>query len=157
MFKRLGKWRQLGIVLTVMWTVVVITFGWMHLPRAQQVPHHPQFLTKLSTEALSILLVSDAKAEPVRGALVWSQTPMIVRMSNGTRLKFPAPTTDARAALVAGEYRQLLNAEAEEQRGPYLLRLLMIWLAPGLLLLAGLALSLFEWRFIPDYVRQRTE
>ena len=99
----------------------------------------------------------DAQAEPARGALVWSQTPMIVRMSNGTRLKFPASTTDERAALVASEYRQLLDVEAGEQRGPYLLAMLAIWLAPWVLLVAGLTLSLFEWRIIPRYVRQRTE
>ncbi len=153
MFSRLGKWWQLGLTLSVIWTIAVITYGWMNLPRAQQLPHNPQFLSKLSTEALSILFVSDAKAEPARGALVWSQAPMLVRMSNGTQLTFPAPTTDERAALVASEYRQLLNAEADQKRGPYLLEMLAIWLAPGLLLFAGLALSLFDWRVIPHYVR----
>ena len=140
MFSRLGNWWQLGITLTVMWTVVVSTYGWMNLPRAQQLPHDPHFLSNLSQEATSILFGSEAQAEPARGTLVWSQAPMLVRMSNGTRLKFPAPTTDERAAIVASEYRQLLNVEAEDQRGPYLLRLLAIWLAPWLLV-AGLALS----------------
>lgn len=148
MFSRLGKWRQLGLTLTVMWTIVVITYGWMNLPRAQQLPHNPLFLIKLSNEAASILFGREAQAEPVRGALVWSQTPMIVRMSNGTRLKFPAPTTHERAALVASEYHQLLDVEAGEQRAPYLLHLLAIWLAPFLLLIAGLALSLFDRRII---------
>jgi len=59
--------------------------------------------------------------------------------------------------LVASEYRQLLEVEADEQRGPYLLAMLAIWLAPWVLLVAGLTLSLFEWRIIPHYVRQRTE
>jgi hypothetical protein len=108
-------------------------------------------------KASSILFGRDAQAEPVRDALVWSQTPMIVRMSNGTRLTFPAPTTHERAALVASEYHQLLDVEAGEQRAPYLLHMLAIWLAPFLLLIAGLALSLFDWRIISQYVRQRTE
>src|SRR3990172_4275239 len=103
MFNRLGGWWQLWVTLTVMWTIVVITYGWMNLPRAQQMPHNPQFLGKLSNEAASILFGSEAKAEPARGALVWSQTPMIVRMSNGTRLTFPATTTGERAAFVASE------------------------------------------------------
>jgi hypothetical protein len=128
-----------------MWTIVVVTYGWMNLPRAQQMPHNPQFLSKLSNEASSILLGSGAKAEPARGALVWSQTPMIVRMSNGTRLTFPATTTDERAAFVASEYRQLLNVKADEQKGPYLLGMLALWLAPVLLLIAGFAASLI-WR-----------
>src|SRR3972149_325001 len=128
MFSRLGKWRQLWVTLAVMWTLAVITYGWMNLPRAQQLPHHPYFLSKLSHEAASILFGRDAQAEPARGALVWSQTPMVVRMSNGTRLKFPAPTTHERAALVASEYRQLLDAEADQQREPYLLAVLAIWL-----------------------------
>ena len=157
MFSRLGKWWQLWVTLAVMWTLAVITYGWMNLPRAQQLSHNPQILSKLSKEASSILFGSDAQAEPVRGALVWSQTPMIVRMSNGTRLKFPAPTTHEQAALVASEYHQLLDVEANEQRGPYLLAMLAIWLAPYLLLVAGLTLSLFEWRIILHYVRQRTE
>jgi hypothetical protein len=114
----------------------------MSLPRAQQLPHNPQILSKLSHEAASILFGRDAQAEPARGALVWSQTPMIVRMSNGTRLKFPAPTTEERAALVASEYRQLLHAEAGEQRGPHLLKMLAIWFAPWLLLAGGLAVIL---------------
>jgi len=149
MFSRLGRSWQLWVTLTVMWTIAVITYGWMNLPRAQQVPHHPQFLGKLSMDAASILFGSDAQAEPARATLVWSQTPMIVRMSNGTRLTFPAPTTHERAALVASEYRQLLDVEADEQRGPYLLEMLAIWLAPFLLLVAGLIIS--------HYVRQRTE
>jgi len=145
MFNRLGGWRQLWMTLMVMWTIIVITYGWMNLPRAQQLPHNPQFLSKLSNEASAILFGSDAKAEPARGALVWSQTSMIVRMSNGARLTFPAPTTDERAALVASEYRQLLDVEAYEQRGPYLLQMLAIWLAPYLLLVASLAVNLI-WR-----------
>jgi len=157
MFSRLGKWWQLWVTLAVMWTLAIISYGWMNLPRAQQLPHNPQFLSKLSNEASSILFGSDAQAEPAHGTLVWSQTPMIVRMSNGTRLQFPAPTTDERAAIVASEYRQLLDVEANEQRGPYLLAMLAIWLAPGLLLFAGLALSRFDWRIISQYVRQRTE
>jgi len=157
MFSRLGKWWQLWVTLAVMWTLAVISYGWMNLPRAQQLPHHPQVLSKLSHEAASILFGRDAQAEPVRGALVWSQSPMIVRMSNGTRLKFPAPTTHEQAALVASEYHQLLDVEADEQKGPYLLAMLAIWLAPYLLLVAGLTLSLFEWRIILHYVRQRTE
>jgi len=107
------------------------------------VPHNPQFLSKLSNQAASILFVSDAQAEPARGTLVWSQTPMIVRMPNGTRLQFPAPTTDERAAVVASEYRQLLDVEADEQRGPYLLALLAIWLAPCLLLVGELFRIMF--------------
>ena len=157
MFSRLGRWWQLWVTLTVMWTIVVITYGWMNLPRAQQLPHHPYFLSKLSNEAASILFGRDAQAEPARGALVWSQTPVIVRMSNGTRLKFPAPTTHERAALVASEYRQLLDVEADEQKGPYLLAMLAIWLAPYLLLVAALTFSLCARRIIPHYVRQRTE
>ena len=157
MFSRLGGWWQLWMTLTVMWTLAVITYGWMNLPRAQQLSHNPQILSKLSKEASSILFGSDAQAEPAHGTLVWSQTPMIVRMPNGTRLQFPAPTTDERAAIVASEYRQLLDVEADEQKGPYLLAMLAIWLAPYLLLVAALTFSLCARRIIPHYVRQRTE
>lgn len=143
MFNRLGGWWQLRVTLTVMWTIAVITYGWINLPRAQQLPHDPQFLSKLSNEAASILSGRDAQAEPARGVLVWSQTPMLVRMSNGTQLTFPAPTTDEGVALVASEYRQLLNAEADQQRGPYLLAMLAIWLAPCLLLVGELFRIMF--------------
>ena len=143
MYKRLGGWWRAGMTLTVMWTVVVITYGWINLPRAQQMPHNPHFLSKLSNEAASILFGNDAQAEPARGTLVWSQTPMMVRMSNGTRLTFPAPTTHERAALVASEYRQLLDVEADQQREPYLLEMLAIWLAPCLLLVGELFRIMF--------------
>jgi hypothetical protein len=139
MFKRLAGWWQLWMTLTVTWTIVVITYGWMNLPRGQQMPHDSQYLTKLSNEASSILFGSEARAEPPHNALVWSQTPMIVRMSNGTRLTFPATTTGERVAFVRGEYSQLLDVKADEQRGPYLLEMLAIWLAP--LLIAGFAVS----------------
>lgn len=128
------------MTLTVTWTIVVSALVWMNLPRAQQMPHHAQFMGKLSDEALWILFGSGVKVEPARGALVWSQTPMILRMTNGTPLTFPASTTDEQAAFVASEYRQLLNVKANEQRGPYLLEMLALWLAPALLLVAGLAL-----------------
>jgi hypothetical protein len=157
MFSRLGGWWQLWVTLMVMWTITVTTYGWMNLPRAQQLPHNPQFLSKLSNEAASILFGRDAQAERARDTLVWSQPPMVVRMSNGTQLQFPALTTNERVALVASEYRQLLDVEAGEQRGPYLLELLAIWLAPWLLLAVAWMLSLFEWRIIPHYVRERTE
>src|SRR5476651_2319759 len=130
MFNRLGGWRQLWMMLAVMWTLVVITYGWLNLPRGRYIPHDPQFLSKLSSQASSILRGPDAKAKPARGALVWSEDPRIVRMSNGARLSFPAITTDARAEFVASEYSQLLNIEAEQQRWPYLLEMLLLWFAP---------------------------
>lgn len=143
MFNRLGGWWRLWVTLTVIWTIVVITYGWMNLPRAHQMPHNPQFLSKLSNQAASILFASDAQAEPARGALVWSQTSMIVRMSNGTRLTFPATTTGERVALVRGEYSQLLDAEASERSGLYMLGIAAVWLLPCVMLLvAGLATGL---------------
>ena len=97
--------------------------------------HDPQFLNKLSNEASLILLGGDSKTEPARGALVWSEAPMIVRMSNGTGLTFPATTTAQQAAFVAGEYYQLLDAEASERRGPYVLGMVAVWLLPCVLVL----------------------
>lgn len=148
------------MVLAVMWTLVVAAYGWLNLPRARHIPHDPQFLTRLSSEAASILRGPLASAKPVRGALVWSEDPRSVRMSNGTQLFFPAITTDARAELVAGEYRAVLNAEAAQQRVPYVLEMLALWLAP--LVAAGLALRVARrghdvWRMVPEYVRQRTD
>jgi len=139
------------MTLTVMWTIVVITSGWMNLPRARHMPHDPEFLSKLSNEASSILFGRDARAEPARSALVWSENPRTVRMPNGTRLTFPATTTEERVAFVRGEYRQLLDAEADEQRGPYLLEMLAIWLAP--LLVAGLAVNLICRGYKPPLSR----
>lgn len=138
--KRLSVWLQLWIVLTVVWAIVAATLGWMNLPRAQQMPHNPQFVNKLSNEASLILLGGDSKVESARGALIWSEAPMIVRMSNGTGLTFPAITTNERAAFVASEYYQLLDAEASERRGPYVLGMVAFWLLPCvLLLIVGIA------------------
>ena len=154
MFKRLSGWLQLWIVLTVMWAIVAVSSGWMNLPRAQQMPHDPQFLNKLSNEATLILLGGDSKTEPARGALVWSKAPMIVRMSNGTGLIFPATTTDERAAFVAAEYHQLLDAEASERRGPYVLGIVAIWLLPCVMLLVvGMVVA----RAFPSFRRASLE
>ena len=141
MFSRLcGSW-QLWMTLLVMWTLAVMAYGWINLPRAPQVPHDPQFLSKLSHEASSILAAADAQAKPVvSGALVWSEAPRLVLMPNGTRLAFPATATRKETAFVASEYRQLLDVEAAGQEGPYLVKMLAIWLAP--LLAAGLTVSL---------------
>jgi hypothetical protein len=131
------------MTLTVMWAIAVISYGWIDLPRAQQMPHDPWFLSKLPHEAASILVGTDAEAKPVvSGVLVWSEAPRFVSMPNGTRMAFPATTTSEQAAHFASEYRQLLNVKAAEQRGPYLLAMLAIWLAP--LLVAGLAASLIS-------------
>ena len=130
------------MTLIVMCTILVMTSGWMNLPRARQVPHDPQFLGRLSNEASSILLGTDAKAKSARGTPVWSDPPRIVRMSNGMRLTFPPNTTDDQAAYFASEYHQLLNVEADQQRRPYLLKILAIWLATVLLPIAGIAASL---------------
>ncbi len=159
MFSRLVGWWQLWLMLAVMWTLAAFTSAWMNLPRAQQMPHDPGFLSKLSNEAASILRGPEFRAKPVRGELVWSEDPRFVRMSNGTRLTFPAATTNERAELVAREYRQLLNVEADRQSVSYLLGWLVIWLAP--LVAAGLALRLSGrdhgvWRLGPAHVRQGT-
>ena len=140
MLNRRGIWWQIWMVLAVIWTLVASASAWIDLPRAQHMPHDPEFQSKLSTEAASILRGPDAAATPVRGALVWTGTPKTVRMLNGTRLTFPAFTPDKLAAVVENEYRQLLSVQADEQRGQFLLARLAIWLAP--LLIAGLAVRL---------------
>jgi hypothetical protein len=143
MFNRLGGWWLLWMTLTVMWAIVVIAYGWLNLPRAHQMPHNPHFLSKLSKEASAILLGNDAKADPAGDALVWSPTWMIVRMSNGTRLKFPGTTPEQRVTFVRGEYSHLLDAEASERRGLYMLRLAAVWLLPCVMLLVvGLVIGM---------------
>jgi hypothetical protein len=137
---RLGGWWKLWMVLAVVWTLVSITSGWLSLPRAQHIPHNPRFLDKLSYEAAAIMSGRDVTVTHVRGAPQWSEDPRTIRMMNGTRLTFPATATDERVSLVEGEYRQLLSDEADVQRVPYVLQMLVLWLAP--LLVAGLAVHL---------------
>lgn len=145
MFNRLSAWQHLGMALAVLWTMVVLTFAWMNLPRAQHVPHDSQFLSKLSHESAAILRGTAIKPGSARGATVWSEIPRVVRMSNGAQLELPSVTTDGQAAMVASEYRQLLHMEAVAQRWPFLLTMLAIWLAPAFLLpVAGLLASLFR-------------
>lgn len=146
------------MALAVVWTLVIVAYGWLNLPRARHIPHDPQFLSSLSSDALAILRGDYAPAKPVRGE--WTEVPRTVRMANGASLSFPATTTDARAAVVAAEYHQLLRTEAEQQRNSYLLEMLVVWLVP--LLGAGIALQLVRrgraaWQIIRDNVRQRTE
>lgn len=142
MTSRFGKWWHVWLMLAIIWNIAAFTSGWLNLPRAQHLPHDPQLLSKLSNESMSILRGSQVQVKPARSALVWSENPKVVRMWNDTRLTFPATTTSERAAFVASEYRQLLDIEADKQRGPYLLLMLAVWLAPVVLLLvAGLAAS----------------
>jgi hypothetical protein len=159
MLDRLRGWWQFWMVLAVVWTGVVFASGWMNLPRAQYMPHDPQFVSKLSAEATSILRRTDARVKPVRGAIVWTDTPRFVRMSNGAQLTFPATTTGEESALVASEYQKLLTSAAEKQRAPYLLELLAIWLAPAMLLLGGgwgVSLIAREYRPALDRTTART-
>jgi hypothetical protein len=140
---RLGRGWQLWMTLMVTWTVAVTMYGWIDLPRAYQMPHDPQFLSKLSHEASSILFGTDAQAKPVvSGALVWSEVPRLVSMPNGMRLAFPGATTSKQAAFFTSEYRQLLDVEAAGQRVPYLAEMFAVWFAP--LLAIGLAVNLIR-------------
>ena len=154
MFSRLGGWWQLLMTLMVMWTIVVIAYGWMNLPRAQQMPHNPHFLSKLSTEAASILFGSDAQS----GTGPW-RISMVGEPDHRAHVKRRATdisgtTTGERVAFVRGEYFQLLDAEAGGRRGPYLLGMLAIWLAPAvLLLIAGLAVMLIRRLPTPPFSR----
>ena len=144
MINRLNGWRRLWAILAVVWTMLVMIYGWLNLPRAPYIPHEPQFLHRLSNEAASIMRGSDASAKQVRGPIVWSENPRVVRMTNGAALTFPANTTRERAEFVAGEYRQVLKVAANSKTAPYLLEMLAIWLAP--LLVTGLAISLIGGR-----------
>jgi hypothetical protein len=164
---RFGKWWSLWAALIVVWTLVAFAFAWINLPRAETVPHDPQFLTRLSEDAASILHRADTTSKPRRGALVWSESSRFVRMSNGTDLTLPAYTTRDQAALVASEYHRLLDNEARGRRWSFLLGMLALWLVPcgGLLavLLAARPLRDVMTPFasrvqvISHYVRQRTE
>ena len=123
----------------VIWTLIAAASAWLDLPRASNTPHEPGFLSQLSFEAAAIVSGSAVAAEPARGAPLWSDTPRLVRMSNGEQLIFPAFTTSQRVAIVENEYRKILSARAAEQRWPFLLERLAWWLAP--LLLAGCLLK----------------
>ena len=155
MINRRGKWWQLGVTAAVIWTAVVFASGWLNLPRERHMPHDPQFLTKLSATATSILQRTDAKVKPVRGAIEWTNTPRFVRMSNGAQLTFPATTTGAQSALVASEYRELPSAEANKQIGPYLLKMLAIWLVPLLVVVLTISLIRRGHKPAPDSVTGR--
>jgi hypothetical protein len=139
MVNRFGKWWQLWMALALVWTFAASGSAWIDLPRASGVPHDPDFLNQLSSEALAIVRGPASADRPARGAPLWSDTPRLFRMSNGELLQFPAITTAERAAVVENEYRGLLHARASGHRWLYLLQRLAWWLAP--LLLAGFALS----------------
>jgi len=155
------------MLLIVLWTLAAFAFAWINLPRSQSVSHDPQFLTRLSEDAASILRRADTKSKTRHGALVWSESPRFVRMSNGAGLTLPAYSTSEQAALVASEYHRLLDNEARGRRWPFLLGMLALWLVGcgGLLavLLAARPLrgvitpSASRVQFISHYVRQRTE
>lgn len=144
MVKRLGGWWNLWIALAVIWTLAAATCAWIDLPRAPDMPHDPEFLGKLSFEAASIMRGTPAAEIRGPGPAVWSDTPRLMRMSNGAQLTFPATTTNERAAIVAKDYLRLLSVQADDQRLPYLLEWLTVWLTP--LLISGFALKVFMTR-----------
>ena len=127
------------MALAVVWTFAAAGSAWIDLPRASNVPHDPEFLNQLSSEASAIVRGSASADTPAPGAPQWSDTPRLFRMSNGEQLQFPAITPAERAAVVENEYRGLLHARANGHRWLYLLQRLVWWLAP--LLIAGFALS----------------
>lgn len=142
MVNRFGKWWQLWMALAVIWTLVAAAAAWVELPRASGMPHDPQFIDKLSLESARIVrgpAIADKRAP---GEPEWSDMPRLFRMQNGQQLEFPAVTTADRAAVVAGEYSQLLDVQASQQRWPFLLGRLAWWLAP--LLMMGLALNMIR-------------
>jgi hypothetical protein len=145
------EWFRIWMVLTVIWTIVVATWGWIDLPRARHIPHNPKFVNHLSIEAASVLTGRGSKAEASRGdALIWSDAPISVPMPNGTRLTFPSTTTHEGIALVKDEYYKLLEAEAGAQAGQYVLRMLLAWFLPcPILLMLGLAADLLVVHFGP--------
>lgn len=167
MFNRFGKWWSLWMALIVLWTAVAFAFTWTNLPRAQSLPHDPQFLNRLSENSSSILRSVETTKKPVRGALMWSNSPRFVRMSNGADLTFPFSTSGEQVAFVANEYRQLLHEEARGRRWSYLPEMLALWLLPcGGLLAAALAARPMQSasapfrsraQVIPHYVRQRAD
>jgi hypothetical protein len=135
MFER-GEWLRMWVVLTVIWTIVVATLGWINLPRARHIPHNPEYLNRLPNEAALILIGSESKVRPSRwGAPIWSDVSISVAMPNGARLAFPSTTTNQRIVFVRNEYRKLLEAEASAQRRAYALEMIMIWLLPCPILL----------------------
>lgn len=137
MFSR-GEWLRIWIVLTAIWTIVVAAWGWINLPRAQHIPHDPEFLNRLSNEAALILNGGESRTKPSRWrALIWSDAPISVPMPNGTRLTFPSTTTNEMVAFVRNEYSKLLEAEAGAQRRSYALGVIITWLfaCPVLLIL----------------------
>lgn len=141
---RSGEWLRIWIVLTVIWAIMVATLGWINLPRAQYIPHNPGFLNRLSDEAALIQIGSESKAKASSwGAPIWSDALISVPMPNGTRLTFPAITTEKNIAMVRDEYSRLLEAEAGAQAGPYVLKMVYIWFLPcPILLVLGLAADL---------------
>ncbi|HEV7821618.1 MAG TPA: hypothetical protein VGO84_10595 [Burkholderiales bacterium] len=137
MDNRFGKWRHLWMALAVIWTLIAAAAAWIELPRAAGMPHDPQFVDKLSSESAQIVRGPAVADKRAAGEPEWSDIPRLFRMQNGRQLEFPAFTTADRAAVVAGEYRELLDVQASQQRWPFLLARLAWWLAP--LLVAGLA------------------
>lgn len=150
MFSR-GVWLRIWIVLTVVWTIIVATWGWINLPKAQHLPHNPEFLSRLSNEAASILIGSESKAKPSGwGEPIWLDAPISVPMPNRARLTFPSTTNTEGIALVRNEYYTMLEAEADAQTGPYVLRMIFAWLmAHPILLVLDLAADLIRRTYRP--------
>ncbi len=141
-----GGWLRILIILGVIWTGVVAIMGWLNLPRAEYIPHNPEFLNRLSNEAAAIIVGSIPKPKPSGGgALIWTDVPLYVSMPNRARLTFPIATTSQEIALVRNEYLKLLQAEAAAQTGPHVWRLILAWLLPlPIMVVLGLAAALIR-------------
>lgn len=154
MFER-GEWLRIWIVLTVVWTIVVATLGWINLPRAQHIPHNPEYLNRLPNEAALILIGSESRPRPSRwGTPIWSDASITVPMPNGARLIFPSTTTNQRIVFVRNEYRKLLEAEASVQRRTYTLEMIMTWLLPCPILLVLCSAADVIWRVSQSAARK---
>jgi hypothetical protein len=101
-------------------------------------PHDPDFLKKLSDQALLILAgipSPDALPEALREAT--EKDRFVAHMANGVKLEFPVGTTEDKVALVTSEYQALLEAQLSQRRPAYLFKAVCIAVIPSISVLIG--------------------
>lgn len=142
MFGRSG-WLRITIGLAVTWTIVMSVLGWIYLPRAEHIPHNPEFLNQLSPEASLIFHGAESQDSPASpDELTWTDAQITVRMPNGTRLAVPENASSKQIAVLENDYYRVLETEASAQRVPYVVGMLVEWLLPfPVLLILGSAVD----------------
>ena len=120
---KIGGWTRLWIVVSVLYLVIVAGFAYMNRPTAERQQHKVEYFDKLSEESMQLIL-SSLDANKVSR----------VEMPNGKKIVFPKGTPLTAMDKVTHEYWDIVKSEANEKLRAFVLKAILWWAIPCLVL-----------------------